>query len=111
MGIKERLGLKGKLAVFVGALGPWHGIDELVQVAKSNPSLNVVVAGGGYGEKMPDVDNLHHIGRLDRDKVPRLLVEADIGLAPYPNIDYGFSPLKIYEYIGCKLPVVATLLP
>ena len=40
-----------------------------------------------------------------------LLVEADIGLAPYPNMDYGFSPLKIYEYMGCKLPVVATSLP
>ena len=39
------------------------------------------------------------------------MIEADIGLAPYPNVDYGFSPLKIYEYMGCKLPVVATLLP
>jgi len=39
------------------------------------------------------------------------LVESDIGLAPYPRVDYGFSPLKIYEYMGCKLPVVATSLP
>jgi len=111
LGIKKKLGLNGKLAVFVGALGPWHGIEELGQIAKKNPSINVVVAGGGYGEKMPDADNLHMIGRLNRDEVPRLLVEADIGLAPYPNVDYGFSPLKIYEYMGCKLPVVATLLP
>ena len=37
-----------------------------------------------------------------------MLVEADIGLAPYPNLDYGFSPLKIYEYMRCKLPVFAT---
>ncbi len=111
LGIKKKLGLKGKMVVFVGALGPWHGIEELGQIAKTNPSINVIVAGGGYGENMPDADNLHHIGRLARDEVPRLLVEADIGLAPYPNIDYGFSPLKIYEYMGCKLPVVATLLP
>ncbi len=111
LGIKERLGLSGKLAVFVGALGPWHGIDELGEIARHNPSINVIVAGGGYGKNMPNVENLHHIGRLERDEVPRLLVEADIGLAPYPNVDYGFSPLKIYEYMGCKLPVVATLLP
>ena len=111
LGIKKRLGLNGKIAVFVGALGPWHGIDELVQIAKKNPSINVVVAGGGYGENIPVVDNLYHIGRLTRDEVPQLLIEADIGLAPYPNVDYGFSPLKIYEYMGCKLPVVATLLP
>ena len=111
LGIKDQLGLKGKLAVFVGALGPWHGINELVEVARSNPSLNVIVAGGGYGEDIPVLRNLHYIGRLDREEVPRLLTEADIGLAPYPNVDYGFSPLKIYEYMGCKLPVISTLLP
>ena len=111
LGIKNKLGIKGKLAVFVGALGPWHGIDEIISVAKNNPSVSVVVAGGGYGKNLPTLDNLYHIGRLDRDEVPRLLVEADIGLAPYPNLDYGFSPLKIYEYMGCKLPVFATDLP
>ena len=111
LGIKNKLGIEGKLAVFVGALGPWHGIDEIVSVAKANPSLSVVVAGGGYGKNLPDLDNLYHIGRLNRDEVPRLLVEADIGLAPYPNLDYGFSPLKVYEYMGCKLPVFATDLP
>ena len=111
LGIKKKLGIRNKMAVFVGALGPWHGTDELVEIAKSNSSIDVVVAGGGYGHNLPKLDNLHHIGRLERDEVPGLLLEADIGLAPYPNIDYGFSPLKIYEYMGCKLPVVATLLP
>jgi len=111
LGIKAKLGIKGKMAVFVGALGPWHGTDELVEIAQSNLSIDVVVAGGGYGHNLPKLSNLHHIGRLERDEVPALLLEADIGLAPYPNIDYGFSPLKIYEYMGCKLPVIATLLP
>ena len=111
LGIKDKLGIVNKMAVFVGALGPWHGTDELVEIAQSNPSIDVVVAGGGYGHNLPKLDNLHHIGRLERHEVPGLLLEADIGLAPYPNMDYGFSPLKIYEYMGCKLPVIATLLP
>ena len=109
--IKEKLGLSGKMVVFVGSIGPWHGVEELVDIARLNPGINVVVAGGGYGKNLPELSNLHHIGRLGRNEVPRLLVEADIGLAPYPNLDYGFSPLKIYEYMGCKLPVVATRLP
>tara|TARA_B100001250_G_scaffold66636_1_gene53142 strand:+ start:2430 stop:3479 length:1050 start_codon:yes stop_codon:yes gene_type:complete len=111
LGIKEKLGLDGKMVVFVGALGPWHGVEELGEIANLNPDVSVVVAGGGYGKNVPDKRNLHHIGRLSRSEVPGLLVEADIGLAPYPNLDYGFSPLKIYEYMGCKLPVVATRLP
>ena len=111
LGIREKLNLRGDIAVFVGALGPWHGTDELVEIAKRNPDLDVVVAGGGYGHNLPELSNLHHIGRLERSEVPRLLVESNIGLAPYPKVDYGFSPLKIYEYMGCKLPVVATSLP
>jgi len=111
LGIKKKLGLSGKMVVFVGALGPWHGTDELAEIAKVNPNISVVVAGGGYGHNLPKLRNLHHIGQLERHEVPGLLVEADIGLAPYPNVDYGFSPLKIYEYMGCNLPVVATLLP
>lgn len=111
LGIKQKLGIKNPMVIFVGALGPWHGTDELFQIAKSNPDIDVVVAGGGYGHNFAEIKNLHHIGLLSRSEVPRLLVEADIGLAPYPNVDYGFSPLKIYEYMGCKLPVVATSLP
>ena len=111
LGLRKKLGLKGKIVVFVGALGPWHGTDELVEIAKLNPELNVIVAGGGYGKNLPELANLFHIGKLGRADVPRLLVEADVGVAPYPNLDYGFSPLKIYEYMGCKLPVVATSLP
>lgn len=111
LGIREKLGIDNPMVIFVGALGPWHGTDELFQIAEYNPDIDVVVAGGGYGHNFPEIKNLHHIGLLSRPEVPRLLVEADIGLAPYPNMDYGFSPLKIYEYMGCKLPVVATSLP
>ena len=57
----------------MGALGPWHGIDEIISIAKDNPSLSVIVAGGGYGKNLPLIDNLHHIGRLSREEVPRLL--------------------------------------
>jgi glycosyltransferase involved in cell wall biosynthesis len=111
LGIREQLGLDGPLAVFVGALGPWHGTDELLALARALPQLAVVIAGGGYGLALPELPNLHHIGRLERADVPRLLAEADLGLAPYPARDYGFSPLKIFEYMGCHLPVVATALP
>ena len=76
LGIKEKLGLSGKMAVFVGALGPWHGTDELAEIAQVNPNISVVVAGGGYGHNLPELSNLHHIGRLERSEVPRLLVES-----------------------------------
>jgi glycosyltransferase involved in cell wall biosynthesis len=44
--------------------------------------------------------------------VPRLLGEADIGLAPYsPDAPAYFSPLKLFEYLAAGLAVVAADIP
>ena len=111
LGVRRRFDIDGPLVVFVGALGPWHGLAELAAVARTLPDVAVVVAGGGYKQGLPELPNLHALGRLPRAQVPRLLAEADIALAPYPPRDFGFSPLKIYEYMGCRVPVVATAVP
>lgn len=111
LGVRQRFDIQGPLVVFVGALGPWHGLTELAAVARALPDVAVMVAGGGYQQGLPELPNLHTLGRLPRAQVPRLLAEADLALAPYPPRDFGFSPLKIYEYMGCRVPVVATAVP
>jgi glycosyltransferase involved in cell wall biosynthesis len=41
--------------------------------------------------------------------VPWLLAGVDVALAPYPELpEFGFSPLKLYEYLGAGVPVVAS---
>ena len=32
----------------------------------------------------------------------------DIAVAPYPEGDHYFSPLKVYEYMAAGLPIVAS---
>lgn len=123
LGIRGKLGLaeSAPLALFVGAMGPWHGTDQLAEVARKladrEPTGHVLVAGGG-GEKwatdagdQASPANLHWLGRISVDEVPRLMVECQVGLSPYPDRDFGFSPLKIFEYFACGLPVVASKLP
>jgi glycosyltransferase involved in cell wall biosynthesis len=41
--------------------------------------------------------------------MPSILNQFDIALAPYPALDHAFyfSPLKLFEYMACGLPVVA----
>jgi glycosyltransferase involved in cell wall biosynthesis len=49
------------------------------------------------------------LGRLPHGDVPRLLAAADVAVAPYPELPgFGFSPLKLYEYLGAGIPVVAS---
>jgi len=136
LGIRKRLGLddRAPIALFVGAMGPWHGTDQLPEVARKlatlEPEGHVVVAGGG-SEKWavqprtserdakatpaPRVDppppNLHWLGRLPVEEIPGLMVECQVGLTPYPDREFGFSPLKVFEYFACGLPVVASRLP
>ena len=49
------------------------------------------------------------IGRVGPDDVAGYLTSCDVAVAPYPNLsDFYFSPLKVYEYMACGLPTVAS---
>lgn len=54
------------------------------------------------------------IGRVKHNLIPAYLKSFDILLMPFPNIrHYAFymSPLKLFEYMASKRPIVATDLP
>jgi glycosyltransferase involved in cell wall biosynthesis len=48
-------------------------------------------------------------GTLPHEDVPAVIRQFDIALAPYPALDHAFyfSPLKLFEYMACGVPVVA----
>lgn len=55
-------------------------------------------------------DRVEFTGLVDRDAVPGLITDADIGLAPLKSsteLAYAM-PTKLYEYMACGLPVVVT---
>ena len=48
-------------------------------------------------------------GPVPHQAVPGLLALADVGVAPYPELeDFYFCPLKVIEYLTAGLPVVAS---
>jgi alpha-maltose-1-phosphate synthase len=102
------------LAVFAGALRPWHGVETIAEawrlLGEGAPRLRVI--GDGPGREALEGIGAELTGAVAHDEVAGLLAEADIGLAPYaPDAPAYFSPLKLFEYLAAGLAVVAADIP
>jgi glycosyltransferase involved in cell wall biosynthesis len=106
---------------FVGGLRPWHGVEALPivleRLSRRHPDARLVVAGDGQlrGELARGfrtrglARRVRFTGALPHEQVPDVVRSFDIALAPYPRHDHDFyfSPLKLFEYMACAVPVVA----
>jgi glycosyltransferase involved in cell wall biosynthesis len=123
---KSQLGLdtECRYVTFVGSLKPWHDIETMlrafhhIQVELRDKVHLLVVGDGPDKEKMQDLGrylgldrSLKWIGLVESKKVPLYINAGDLGLAPFTarrNRQTGISPIKIYEYMSCGRPFVAT---
>ena len=102
---------------FLGTLKPWHGLETLMKafqlLRKERPQTWLLIVGDGpqrktLSEGFPS-GNVVFTGGVEPSAVPGWLGEMDIAVAPYPEMaGFWFSPLKIYEYMAAKLPVITT---
>jgi glycosyltransferase involved in cell wall biosynthesis len=103
------------VAVFTGRVRPWHGIEIVADawrlLGDAAPAL-VVAGDPGEARRVLERTGAALLGPIPHWRVPAVLAEADIGLAPYARDapDY-FSPLKLFEYMAAGLAVVAGELP
>jgi len=121
----ERLGLDQNFnyVCFVGGLAPWHGVQYLIDAAplvlKQVPNTKFLIVGDGpmKGELVEQVNNLKlsdsviFTGRVPHVVIPYYISASDLCAAPFipgRNTKTGLSPLKIYEYLACGKPVVAS---
>jgi glycosyltransferase involved in cell wall biosynthesis len=102
---RAKLGLPPKrpIVVCVGGFFPHHAVDFLIAAAVKAGALLVLV-----GKEGPSGGDILHAGRVPHDQVPDYIVAADVCAyvlrAPHPQ--FGFSPLKLFEYMACGKPVV-----
>ncbi|GAA2738759.1 glycosyltransferase family 4 protein [Pedococcus aerophilus] len=114
------VGGRERVAVFVGTLRPWHGVEHAVRALPHAPrEVRLVVVGDGPGrlelerlaEQCRVSDRVVLTGALSHTDAVAAVRSADLGLAPYPELDdFAFSPLKLYEYLAAGLPFVASRL-
>ena len=123
--LKNRLHINNdeRIVLFVGNLAPWQGVEYLIHatplIIKEIPKTKILIVGDGImKEKLESLVKELNIGRniiftgtVPYENVPEYINVSDICVAPFireRNEKIGLSPLKIYEYLACEKPVVAS---
>ena len=111
-----------KLVVYSGHLDEWRGVYTLA-LAMKDVNAELVVVGGlpmdreKFMEfiKKEDIKNVNMVGMVDIKDVAKYISAGDVAVLPnsgkYPVSKYYVSPLKLFEYMACKVPIVASDLP
>ena len=111
--------------VFVGNLVTWQGLDTLVRAAPEvieGCGARIAIVGDGQmrstletlAENLGIADRVVFVGSVPYEDVPTYIGAASACVAPFTrarNEAIGLSPLKVYEYLACGRPVVASGVP
>ncbi len=108
---------------YIGNFYPLGGLDFLVQAMQFVPQARLTVVGGG-GENDPDTiriralvdkcnvaDRVELAGFLEPSRLQEAYAAADIlvmPLADFVRCRYWMSPLKLFEYLNARRPIVAS---
>ncbi len=126
---RQRLGLKDQLtAGYTGHLYPGRGLDILVALARSYPSVQFLWVGGRPGDverwqaklRREQIGNIVMVGFVENQALPLYQAAADILLMPYERKIEGSgggnsaeycSPMKMFEYLACGRAILSSDLP
>lgn len=104
---------------YVGAISDKVDFELLLQIAAGRPDWSLVLVGktGGFSgpdtarmAKLRSMANVHIYDAVPVDDVPRYMAACDVCLLPYKINERtrNISALKLYEYLACGKPVIAS---
>ena len=110
--------------IHVGSLYSWRGVDRLLEglgrIGGRIESWRLLLVGDGAerpaleacAKQLGIAEMVDFVGLVDYDLVPHYLVASDVGVVFYtPTRSVPGDPMKIYEYMACGLPVLASNCP
>jgi len=122
--IRERLGLpqNKKIVLYTGHLYSWKGAQILAEASRYLPEDVEVYFVGGTKEdiekfkvRCSNRSNVRIVGHRPHSEIPYWLKGADVLVLPNSGKEEisknWTSPLKMFEYMASKTPIVASDLP
>jgi len=107
--------IRRPIAVYAGSLETWFDFDLLAAAAEQLRDVSFVLIGPAHvaRKRLAAHRNVHLLGPRAYCQLPRYLRYADVGIIPFDTRRHrrlvdSIHPLKLYEYMACGLPVVAT---
>jgi teichuronic acid biosynthesis glycosyltransferase TuaH len=98
--------VKHPIFCFAGAIGVWVSTYLLKKISDK---YFTCFAGIEFGKDLPK--NINTIGWLDHKRLIDFYYNCDFGLLPFNlknEISKAANPIKLWEYLACGLPVLAT---
>ncbi len=113
-----RMGLPvdGRLIGYCGSLHKSRGVEVLFEaydrLRRTHPDVRLVLSGRQWGN-VPVPESACSLGYIEDDKVPILLNCMDTLAVINRDSTFGrySHPVKLYEAMACRIPVVATETP
>jgi glycosyltransferase involved in cell wall biosynthesis len=109
---------------FVGGFFPWHGLETLIEavpfVREKVPTVTFLLVGDGQTRHAIEqrvqqqglTDSVRFVGRAQWEQVPTWIAACDVCVVLHRQTrSYPGDPMKLWEYLSCGRPVIATAGP
>lgn len=126
---RRQLGLpQMPTVVYSGSFYAGRGLDLLLHLARNFPSVTFLWIGGrpqdvaGWKKRLADMglENVLLTGFVENSRLPLFQAAGDVLLMPYERAIAGSSggnsaeicsPMKMFDYLACGRPILASDLP
>ncbi len=110
--------------LYLGHLYPQKGVDILIEALKYIPDRKLLIVGGNTREDMSRIKNLSlhlgvdkqviFVGCVSHSDIGKYFNGAGVSVIPIMNTigqRLFTSPMKLFEYMSAKIPIVASDFP
>ncbi|MBT4349318.1 glycosyltransferase [bacterium] len=101
---------------YIGVIQDRVDLKLIEHLARANPKKSIVLVGPVWSEQdelkkaVNNLKNIYFLGYKSYNEAPMYIQQFDIGIIPHQQAEFSAStnPMKMYEYLACGKPVVAT---
>jgi glycosyltransferase involved in cell wall biosynthesis len=101
---------------YIGVVQEKVDFELLKYLAEKNPDKSIVIVGPVWAEQekgkelLDQYKNVYFLGYKKYSEAPQYIQQFDVGIIPHKTAGFSATtnPMKMYEYLACTKPVVAT---
>lgn len=101
---------------YIGVMQERVDFDLIHYVAEHNPDKSLVLIGPVWNEQdqrkleLEKLPNIYFLGYKSYGEAPMYIQQFNVGIVPHKTsgLSSSTNPMKVYEYLACGKPVVAT---